>query len=62
MASDKKIYIISEYKIVCAIKEGPEFEMLAENDIGGICISVPVLTGEPISFRTQNSLIVVSEK
>jgi outer membrane protein assembly factor BamB len=62
VASDGKIYIISEYGIVYTIKDGPEFEVLAKNDLGGICMSVPALTDDAIYFRNQNSLIAVSEK
>jgi len=62
VASDGRIYIISEHGIVYTIKDGPEFEILAVNDLGGICMSVPALTDNAIYFRNQNSLIAVSEK
>ena len=62
VASDGKIYIISDHGIVYTLKSGPEFEVLAENDLGDICMVVPALTDDVIYFRTQHSLIAVSAK
>lgn len=60
VASDGKIYVISDHGLVYTLKAGPEFEILAENDLGDICMVVPALTDDAIFFRTQHSLIAVS--
>ncbi len=62
VASDGAIYIISDQGIVYTIKAGTEFEVLAENDLGDICMVVPALTDDVIFFRTQHSLIAVSNE
>ena len=62
VASDGKIYVVSDHGIVYTLKDGPEFQVLAENRLGDICMSVPALTDDAIYFRTQNSLIAVSQK
>ena len=60
VASDGKIYVISDMGRVYTLKAGPEFEILAENDLGEISMVVPALTDDTIIFRTQHSLIAVS--
>ncbi|MBT3244769.1 MAG: PQQ-binding-like beta-propeller repeat protein [Bacteroidetes bacterium] len=60
VASDGKIYVISDHGLVYTLKAGPEFEILAENDLGDICMVVPALSDNAIFFRTQHSLIAVA--
>lgn len=60
VASDGKIYVISDLGIVYTLRAGREFEILAENDLGDICMVVPALSDNAIYFRTQHSLIAVS--
>lgn len=59
VATDGKIYVISDLGKVYTLKAGPEFEILAENDLGDISMVVPALTDDAIYFRTQHSLIAV---
>ena len=60
VASDGKIYIVSDKGKVYVIKAGNEFEILAENNLNGICMTAPALTDGMIFFRTENNLIAVS--
>lgn len=62
VASDGKIYIISDHGDVYTLKAGDEFEVLVENELGDICMVVPALTDDVIYFRTQHSLIAISDK
>jgi len=62
VVSDGKIYIISDHGDVYTIKAGTEFEILAENSVSDICMTVPAITDDAIYFRTQHSVIAVSEK
>ncbi len=60
VASDGIVYVISDQGMVYSLKAGPEFEILAENDLGDICMTVPALSEDAIFFRTQHSLIAIS--
>lgn len=60
VASDGKIYIISDHGVVYTLKAGVDFEVLAENELGDVCMVVPAITDDVIYFRTQHSLIAVS--
>lgn len=60
IASDGKIYVISDLGDVYTLKAGSEFEILATNDLGDVCMTVPALSDDVIYFRTQHSLIAVS--
>lgn len=62
VASDGKIYIVSDQGNVYIIKAGAEFEVLAENELGGVSMSVPALSDNVIYFRTQQSVIAISGK
>jgi len=60
VASDGKIYVISDYGTVYTLKAGAGFEILAENELEDICMVVPALSDNVIYFRTQHSIIAVS--
>lgn len=62
VASDNKIYIVDDHGMVYTVKAGPEFKVLAENDLGDISMSVPALSDNTIYFRTQKSLIAISKQ
>ncbi|MCK5701556.1 MAG: PQQ-binding-like beta-propeller repeat protein, partial [Cyclobacteriaceae bacterium] len=62
VASDGKIYVVSDYGMVYTIKASPEFEILAENNLGEVCMAVPALSDNTMYFRTQSQLIAVSEQ
>jgi len=62
VASDGKIYVVSDYGTVYTIKASPEFEILAENNLGEVCMAVPALSDNTMYFRTQSQLIAVSEE
>ncbi len=60
VASDGKIYVISDLGMVYTLKAGSQFEILAENDLKEISMVVPALTDDAIYFRTKSKLIAVS--
>jgi outer membrane protein assembly factor BamB len=62
VASDGKIYITDDQGMVYILKEGPAYELLAQNDLGEICMATPAITDGIIFFRTINQLIAVSKK
>jgi len=48
--------------MVYILKAGPAYELLAQNDLGEICMATPAITEGIIFFRTINQLIAVSMK
>lgn len=62
VASDGKIYITDDQGVVYILKAGPAYELLAQNNLGEICMATPALTDDIIFFRTINHLIAVSGK
>lgn len=62
VASDGKIYFVSEDGIVYIIQDGNSFKLLQEIPLNDICLTAPAITDGIIFFRTQNSLIAVSNK
>ncbi len=62
VASDGKVYFTSELGDVFVIKAGPEFELLAKNPLGEICMATPAIVEDGIYFRTQNHVIKIANK
>lgn len=62
VASDGKIYITDDQGMVYILKAGPAYELLAQNDLGEICMATPAITDGIIFFRTINLLIAISKK
>ena len=62
VASDGKIYITDDQGMVYILKAGSAYELLAQNDLGEICMATPAITEGIIFFRTINQLIAVSMK
>jgi outer membrane protein assembly factor BamB len=62
VASDGKIYIIDDQGMVYILKAGPAYGLLAQHDLGEICMATPAITDGIIYFRTINHLIAVSKQ
>jgi outer membrane protein assembly factor BamB len=60
VASDGKIYVIDDQGMVYILRAGSSYELLAQNDLGEICMVSPSISGNSIFFRTVNQLIAVS--
>lgn len=60
VASDGRLFFTSELGEVFVLKEGPEFEILARNPMGEICMATPAIVRDGIYFRTQNHLIKIA--
>ena len=61
VASDGKIYIIDDQGMVYILKAGTAYELLAQNDLGEICMATPAISGKTIFFRTINHVIAVRD-
>jgi outer membrane protein assembly factor BamB len=62
VASDGRIYIVSEEGIVYIIGDGDEFKLIAEIPMNDICMTAPAITEGMIYFRTQNYLYAAGKK
>jgi outer membrane protein assembly factor BamB len=61
VAGGNKIYFSSERGKIFVIQAGPDFKLLAENDVKDICMPTPAISGDVIYFRTHNYLIAIGE-
>jgi outer membrane protein assembly factor BamB len=57
VASDGRIYFVSEQGEVRVVKAGPQFELLAVNKIDDICMACPAISGGMLFVRSQHRLI-----
>ncbi len=61
VASDNKLYFSSEKGEIFVVKAGPEFELLAKNDMKDICMATPAISKGAIYFRTKDYVIAVGK-
>jgi outer membrane protein assembly factor BamB len=62
IAADGKIYFSSETGYIYVILAGPYYQLLAKNEIGGVCMATPAISGNTLFFRTQHEVVAVEEK
>ena len=60
VAGDGKVYCAAENGLVYVIKAGPDFEILARNQLGEPCFATPAIAEGTLYFRTTSSLIAVT--
>lgn len=60
--ADGKIYVTSEDGLTSVIKAGPQFEVLAENDLDEYCLSSPAVSEGQIFIRTSNHLYCIGKR
>lgn len=60
--ADGKLYITNEDGLTSVIKAGPEFEILAENQLEGFCLSTPAITDCQIFIRTDQNLYCIGQR
>ena len=58
--ADGKIYVINEDAVVSVLEAGPEFNILAVNQLEGFTLSSPAVSGNQIFFRTSEFLYCIS--
>lgn len=59
IAADGKLYFSSEEGNIYVVKAGPEFQLLAKNEMKDVCMATPAISGNTLFFRTQHFLIAV---
>jgi len=59
--ADGKIYITNEDGLTTVLKAGPQFEVLAENDLNDYTLSSPAISGGHILIRTAKFLYSIGK-
>jgi outer membrane protein assembly factor BamB len=60
--ADGKIYATSEDGVTTVVKAGPQFEILAENDLTGYTLSSPAISDGQIFIRTEDYLYSIGRQ
>jgi len=59
VAGDGKLYFTSETGRVFVVKAGPEYELVAANELGETCLSTPAVADGLLLFRTRHHVVAV---
>jgi hypothetical protein len=59
IAADGKVYFSSEAGNVYVIKAGPEYNLIAKNNLNDNCMATPAISGNLLFFRTQHYVIAI---
>ena len=59
--ADGKIYVTNEDGVTTVVRSGPEFEILAENDLDGYTLSSPAIASGQIFIRTDFALWAIGQ-
>ena len=60
--ADGRIYITNEDGLTTVFKAGPEFEVLAENDLNDYTLSSPAISGQHLFLRTTQFLYSIGKR
>ena len=62
VASAGKLYFTSEKGSIFVVKPGPEFTVLANNQMGEICMATPAISDGVIFYRTQSQVVAIGNR
>jgi outer membrane protein assembly factor BamB len=62
VAADGKLYFTGEESGVRVVKAGPQFELLAVNPLGDVCLATPAISDGMIFIRTQHFLLAIARQ
>ena len=60
--ADGKIYITSEDGLTSVIKAGPQFEVIAENNVNDYCLSTIAVSDGQLFLRTAQALWCIGKR
>ena len=60
--ADGKIYVTNEDGVTVVFKAGPKFELLAENQLEGYCLSTAAISDGQIFIRTDKHLYCIGQR
>lgn len=61
VASSGKVYFTSENGDVLVLRSGPEFEVIATNSLGEICMATPAISEGMLIVRARSNLFGIAE-
>ena len=59
VAADGKVYFTGEDGDIFVLKAGSEFELLATNQMGEVCMATPAISEGMLLFRTQGHVVAI---
>ncbi|HZY86147.1 MAG TPA: PQQ-binding-like beta-propeller repeat protein [Gemmataceae bacterium] len=62
VAADGRLYFTSEQGGVRVVRAGPEFELLAANEVGDVCMATPAIADGALLVRSQHFLFALGQK
>ncbi len=60
--ADGKIYVTNEDGVTTVVKAGPQFEILAENELNDYCLSSPAISDGQIFIRVAHTLYCIGKR
>lgn len=60
--ADGRVYMSNEEGTTVVLKAGPEFEVLAENDLGEYTLSSPAISDGQIFLRTEKAVYCIGQR
>jgi outer membrane protein assembly factor BamB len=61
VAGDGKVYFTSEDGDILVVKAGEEYELLATNPMGEVCMATPAISDGVIFFRTRGHVVAIGK-
>ena len=62
VAGDGKIYVAGANGMVVVLKEGPDYEEFAVNDVGGSIVATPAIAEDALYIRTRDELLCIAQR
>jgi outer membrane protein assembly factor BamB len=59
VASDGKIYLLSEDGDIFVVRAGPKFELLGKNSVGQLLMATPAISGGMMFVRAERDLFAI---
>jgi outer membrane protein assembly factor BamB len=59
VAADGRLYFTNEEGQVTVLRAGADFEVLAQNPLGEVCLSTPAISDAAMFFRTEGHVVAV---
>ena len=61
IAGDGKIYVAGENGKIVVLRDAPDYEVLAVNDVGGSIVATPAIADGAVYVRTRHKLLCIAE-
>lgn len=62
VSGDGKIYVAGENGVVVVLKNSPDYEVLAKNDVGDSIIGTPAIADGRLIIRTRTKVLAIAEQ